>query len=332
MASPLLTPSFWRDRPVFVTGGSGLVGGAVIEALLDLGASVVCLWRDDAPQTYLRLSGMSERVTKVRGELEDRETLERIINEYEVKTVIHLAAQAIVTTANRNPLSTFESNVRGSYLLLEACRNAPLISEIIVASSDKAYGDQPILPYTEEMPLLARTPYDVSKACTDMIAQSYARTFDMPIAIARCGNFFGEGDLNWNRIIPGAMRSILRNEPPVIRSNGTLVRDYFYVRDGAAAYLLLAEKLATNPALRGEAFNFSSGACFSVLEITQKVLDIAGSSLTPVVLGEARNEILKQHLSSTKAKDLLGWEPRFSLEEGLKKTMEWYRGILNTHK
>lgn len=326
----LLPPIAWRDRPVFVTGGTGLVGSALVEELLELKASVVCLIRDDVPSAQLdRIEGFA-RVTKVYGELEHQALMERILGEYDIKTVFHLAAQAIVGVANRNPVSTFESNIRGTWSLLEACRRSPLVSEIIVASSDKAYGEQPVLPYTEDMPLLARNPYDVSKACTDMLAQTYAETFALPIAIARCGNFFGEGDCNWSRIVPGTIRSILRNERPIIRSDGTLVRDYFYVRDGAHAYRMLAEHLAQHPNIRGEAFNFSTDEEVTVIDLVQRITRLMGSSLEPVIQGNAPNEILHQHLSSKKAREQLGWTPQYSLDDGLRTTIAWYRNALTT--
>lgn len=320
--------SFWQDRPVFVTGASGLVGGFVVKQLLDRGANVISLVRDWVPDAELMQSECIDRITTVRGELEDQALLERVLNEYEIRTVLHLAAQAIVGVANRNPVSTYESNVRGTWCLLEACRHAPTVQQIVVASSDKAYGDQPKLPYDEDMPLLAKHPYDVSKACTDMIAQSYAYTFDSPVVISRCGNFFGEGDLNWNRIVPGTIRSAVRGEKPVIRSDGSFVRDYFYADDGALAYLLLAEKLAEKPELKGEAFNFSTEEPMTVIEIAQKVLDVMGSDLELDIRNEASNEILEQHLSAAKAREQLGWQPQYSMDDALKKTIDWYRSTL----
>lgn len=317
------TPIVWRDRPVFVTGGAGLVGAALVEELLGLGASVVCLIRDEVPSSLL-----PDAVIKVHGKLEDYALMERCLNEFEIKTVFHLAAQAIVGAGNRNPISTFESNIQGTWSLLEACRRSPWTTEIVVASSDKAYGEQPVLPYTEDMPLLARNPYDLSKACTDMLAQTYAATFNLPIMISRCGNFFGEGDCNWSRIVPGTVRSILRNERPIIRSDGTLVRDYFYVKDGAHAYRLLAEHVAKHPEARGEAYNFSTDEEVTVVDLVKKISQLMGSSLEPVIQGNAPNEILKQHLSSQKARAQLGWTPQFTLEDGLKRTIEWYRSHL----
>src|SRR5262245_2759232 len=235
--------SFWRDRPTFVTGATGLVGGWLVRRLLDLRADVVCLVRDWVPQSELVRAGLLERVKVVRGDVRDQPTLERALGEYEIDTVIHLAAQTIVGIANRNPVSTFETNIAGTWSLLEACRRSPLVKQIVVASSDKAYGEHEQLPYNEEAPLIGRHPYDVSKSCADLIAQSYAATYDLPVAVTRCGNLYGGGDLNWNRIVPGTIRSVIRDQRPVIRSDGKFVRDYFYVEDAAAANMLLAEKL-----------------------------------------------------------------------------------------
>ncbi len=319
---------FWQDRRVFVTGAFGLVGSMTVSRLRALGADVVVLRRDIVPQSELAHSDDFNRVITVDGDICDQPFMERILGEYEIRTVIHLAAQAIVGVANRNPVSTFESNIRGTWSLLEACRRSPLVEEIVVASSDKAYGDQPVLPYTEEMPLLAKHPYDVSKACTDMIAQSYALDFGMNITISRCGNFYGPGDLNWNRIVPGTIRAVLRGNPPTIRSDGSFVRDYFSVEDGADAYILLAEKMHGHTNLRGEVFNFSTEEPLTVLELTQKILDLMGSTMKPQVLNQASGEILKQHLSAKKARDVLGWTPKLPLEEGLKRTIAWYTDFL----
>lgn len=319
---------FWQGRSVFVTGATGLVGTFVVKRLLKLGALPVCLVRDRNCYSELVQSGLLDKVTVVHGELQDAALAERILGEYEVATVFHLAAQAIVGVANRNPMSTFDSNLRGTWTLLEACRRSPLVREIVVASSDKAYGDQPELPYTEDSPLLAKHPYDVSKACTDLIAQSYAHTFELPVTIARCGNFYGPGDTHWNRIIPGTIRSVLRNERPQIRSDGTSIRDYFYVEDGAEAYIALAEALASKPELRGEAFNFSNEEPLTVLEIVDHVLTLMKSDLKPEVLNTSSNEIAAQHLSATKARKVLGWKPKYTLEQGLIETIPWYTSLL----
>ncbi|HEU4432223.1 MAG TPA: NAD-dependent epimerase/dehydratase family protein, partial [Pyrinomonadaceae bacterium] len=237
---------------MFVTGASGLLGSWLVRRLLRAGADVVCLVRDWVPQSELVRGGLLDNVKVVRGDVRDRETVERALGEYEIDTVIHLAAQTIVGIANRNPVSTFESNVGGAWTLLEACRRSPSINSIVVASSDKAYGEHEQLPYNEDAPLAGRHPYDVSKSCADLIAQAYAATYDLPVAVTRCGNLYGGGDLNWNRIVPGTIRSVLRGQRPVIRSDGKFVRDYFYVEDGAAANMSLAEHLASNPSLKGQ--------------------------------------------------------------------------------
>jgi len=251
-----------------------------------------------------------------------------VLGEYEIDMAIHLAAQTIVGIANRNPVSTLETNIGGTWALLEACRRSPTVKQIVLASSDKAYGDQDRLPYDEEMPLQGRHPYDVSKSCADLIGQAYAVTYGLPVAITRCGNFYGGGDLNWNRIVPGTIRSVLRGQRPIIRSDGHYVRDYFYVEDAAAAYMLLAERLAENPDLRGQAFNFSNETQVTVLELVERILGLMGSDLEPDVRNEASNEIRCQYLSAAKARCMLGWRPLFTLEEGLQRTIDWYKDFL----
>ena len=320
---------FWQDKPVFVTGGSGLLGGWLVKRLVESGADVVCLMRDWVPQSELVQTKLFDKVKVVRGDVCDQALMERILGEYEIQTVFHLAAQTIVTIANRNPISTFETNIAGTWSLLEACRHSPKVAQIIIASSDKAYGDQIKLPYDENTPLQGQHPYDVSKSCADLIAHSYAASFGLPVAVTRCGNFYGGGDLNWNRIVPGTIRSVMRGQRPIIRSDGSFVRDYFYVEDGAAAYTLLAEKLAENPELKGEAFNFSNELQVSVLDLVNKILQLMDSKLKPEVLNEASNEIRHQYLSAEKARKLLGWTPQFSLEEGLTRTLAWYTSYLS---
>jgi CDP-glucose 4,6-dehydratase len=316
---------FWRDRPTLVTGASGLVGGWLVKRLVAAGADVVCLVRDWVPQSELVRTKLVDQVKTVRGELRDQKLLERVLGEFEVDTVMHLAAQTIVPIANRNPVSTFETNVAGTWALLEACRRSPAVKQIVVASSDKSYGDQEHLPYDETMPLAGRHPYDVSKSAADLIAQSYATTYGLPVLITRCGNFYGGGDLNWSRIVPGTIRSVLRGKRPVIRSDGQFVRDYFYVEDGAAAYTLSAERLAADPALKGEAFNFSNEQPINVLEVTNLILKLMRSDLKPDVRNEAANEIRCQYLSAGKAREKLGWRPLFEMEEGIGLTVDWYR-------
>jgi len=322
--------SFWRDRPTFVTGATGLVGGWLVQRLLESGAEVVCLERDWVPQSELMRSGTRDRVRIVTGDVIDQALMERILGEYEIRTVLHLAAQTIVGIANRNPISTFETNIAGTWSILEACRHSPRVEQIVLASSDKAYGEHEALPYDESAPLQGRHPYDVSKSCGDLIATAYAKTYQLPVVITRCGNFYGGGDLNWNRIVPGTVRSVLRDEAPVIRSDGLSVRDYFYVEDGAVAYMLLAESLAEHPELSGEAFNFSNETQVSVLELVQFILELMGSQLEPDVRDEATNEIRNQYLSAEKARRELGWSPLYSLDEGLRRTIEWYRAFIET--
>lgn len=319
---------FWQDRSTFVTGATGLVGGWLVKRLTEAGADVVCLVRDWVPQSELVRSHQLDHVRVVRGDVCDQALLERALGEYEIDTVIHLAAQTIVTIANRNPVSTFATNIGGTWALLEACRRSPSVRQIVVASSDKAYGDQEVLPYVEDAPMQGRHPYDASKSCADLVALSYAKTFGLPVAITRCGNFFGGGDLNWNRIVPGTIRSVLRNQRPIVRSDGSFIRDYFYVEDGAAAYMLLAERLAADPSLKGEAFNFSNEVQITVLDLVRRILTLMGSSLEPDVRNEASHEIRHQYLSAEKARRLLGWAPLFTLDEGLERTLAWYREFL----
>ena len=319
---------FWRDRPTFITGATGLVGGWLVKSLVAAGADVVCLVRDWVPDCELVRSGHLDKVKVVRGDITDQELLERALGEHEIDTVIHLAAQTIVGIANRNPVSTFEANIAGTWRLLEACRRSPRVKQIVIASSDKAYGDQETLPYDETTPLQGQHPYDVSKSCADLISYTYAKSYDLPVTITRCGNFYGGGDLNWNRIVPGTVRSILRGQAPVIRSDGSFIRDYFYVEDGAAAYMLLAESMAKDPSLRGEAFNFSNELQVTVLDLTHKILGLMGSDLTPEVRNEASNEIKHQYLSAAKARRMLDWEPLFTLDGGLEKTIRWYTEFL----
>lgn len=317
--------SFWNNRNVFVTGASGLLGAVLVEQLIRDGALVTCLLRDWVPQSRLITHEATSRIKVVRGELEDYLLLLRALNEHEIDTVFHLGAQTIVGTASRSPLSTFESNIRGTYNLLEACRECSrLVQRVVVASSDKAYGSQEHLPYTEEMPPIGRFPYDVSKSCADLISLSYFHTYGLPVAVTRCGNLFGPGDLNNNRLIPGTIRSILRNEAPVIRSNGKFIRDYFFVRDAANAYLRLAERLPS-PAITGEAFNFGTEEPMSVIDVVSIVLQLMNrQDLKPAILNQATHEIERQYLDCAKARRVLAWKPDYTFKEGLLETIEWY--------
>jgi len=321
--------SFWLDRPVFVTGCAGFLGSWLTIALVEAGAVVVGLIRDEVPFSHLRRSGYQDRFAVVRGDVTDYELVERVLNEYEIDAVFHLAAQTIVTIANRAPFSTFETNVKGTWTVLEAARRSPKITRVVVASSDKAYGVHEKLPYTEDAPLLGCHPYDVSKACTDLIARAYVATYDLPVAVTRCANLYGGGDLNWNRIVPGTMRSVIRSERPIVRSDGTPLRDYLYVQDGVYAYLTLA-RLMDEPGVRGAALNFGMDAPKSVLEMVQAIIAVSNHpELEPVVLADAPHEIQAQYLDSSKARRVLGWTSRYSLEDGLRETLGWYQEFLN---
>jgi CDP-glucose 4,6-dehydratase len=311
-----------------VTGATGIVGSWLVKELIALGAYVVALIRDSDPQSELFRSGDIGRISVVNGRLEDFWALERAVSHYETDTVFHLGAQTLVGVAHHMPLPTFESNIRGSYSLLEACRlHARLVRRIVVASSDKAYGEVVDLPYHETMPLAGRHPYEVSKSCTDLLAQCYHHTYSLPVAIARCGNIYGGGDLNWSRIVPGTIRSLLNGERPVIRSDGTFRRDYIYVRDVVDAYLRLAEALDDERA-RGQAFNFSLESPLTVLEMVSALQQVMNCmDVVPDIRGDAIGEIRDQFLTSRKAREWLGWTPRFGLEEGLRETVEWYRAL-----
>jgi CDP-glucose 4,6-dehydratase len=319
----------WKDRTVFVTGATGLVGSWLCPRLLGKGARVVVLVRDWDPQSELIRSGLINQCSVVSGRLEDYSSIERAISEYEADTVFHLGAQAIVGTAYQSPLATFEANIRGTYQLLEACRiHHNLVKRVVVASSDKAYGEAAILPYTEDMPVNGRHPYDVSKSCTDLLAMTYAQTYALPVAVARCGNIFGGGDLNWSRIVPGTIRMILEGKRPMLRSDGTFTRDYIFVQDVVDAYLVLAEFSSMDSA-RGQAFNFSPERQLTVLELTKLILEIMGrSDLEPEIQNSARAEIRDQYLNASKAKEVLQWSVKRTLHEGLESTISWYRNYL----
>lgn len=326
-----MTSNFWKNKNILITGCTGFLGSWLTIELVKRGANVVGLIRDLIPKSNLNWSGFNKEINIVRGEIENYLLLKRTINEYEIDTVFHLAAQTIVTIANRNPLSTLESNIKGTWNILEACRRNPDVKRIVVASSDKAYGDQEILPYDEKTSLKGSHPYDVSKSCSDLIAFSYANTYKLPVCITRCGNFYGGGDLNFNRIIPGTIRSIINKENPIIRSDGKLIRDYFYIEDAVEAYLLLAERME-KLTINGEAFNFSNEIQVTVLELVNKIIKLMNSNLKPKILNIASNEIKHQYLSAKKAREILNWKPNHTLNEGLKKTINWYKDFLNISK
>lgn len=322
----------WSERTVLVTGAAGFVGSWLTERLLADGAHVVALLPEVDPRSHFARAGLEDRVTVAPGLLEDERAVTRAVLAHGVDTVFHLGAQTIVGTAHRDPVGTFEANIRGTYLLLDACRRSGgAVQRIVVASSDKAYGTSDQLPYTESMPLHGVQPYEVSKSCTDLLAQSYAITYDLPVAVARCGNIYGGGDLNWSRIVPGTLRSLLRDETPLIRSDGTLIRDYLHVDDVVEAYLSLAGWLDGAPSRAdGIGFNFSDEAPRSVLEIYRATCAALGRDVEPTVLGQASDEIPEQHLDASRARSVLGWKASVDLPDGLRRTAGWYADLLAT--
>lgn len=317
--------SFWKNKTAFVTGATGFVGAHIARSLVEQEARVVCLQRDAVRSNSLDTLGIRSRVTVVNGQVEDFVLMERIINEYEIEAVFHLAAQALVGTANRSPLSTFESNIRGTYSLLEACRISETVKRVVVASSDKAYGTHKKLPYEEDYALNGLYPYDASKVCTDVIARSFAYTYKTPVVVTRFANIYGPGDMNMSRIIPGTIVSVLKGESPVIRSDATPKRDFVYTDDVARAYLLLAEKIEI---VQGEALNFGTGKSIQMLDLVNRIIILAGKDkeLEPNILLKAKisREIDEQYLGSEKATKMLNWKPEITLDEGLKRTIDWY--------
>jgi CDP-glucose 4,6-dehydratase len=323
-----MTELFWEDKPVLITGATGLLGTALVKELVRNKAHIVCLLRDWIPQSELLRAPNTIGADIVTGEITDQPLIERVLGEYEIETVFHVAAQTIVGVANRNPISTFESNIKGTWTILESCRRSPAVNSVLVASSDKAYGCQG-LPYTEDKPLKGTYPYDVSKACADMLSQSYAKTYGLPVCITRCANFYGPGDFNWNRLVPGTIRSVIRKQPIVIRSDGKSIRDYLYIEDAANGYLTIAKHLANHKKkFVGEAFNLSTETPISTFELVEKIRFLMKSSVEIDVQNQATNEIQEQWLTSKKVLEMTGWKPKHSLEVGLKRTIKWYQEFL----
>ncbi len=323
--------NYWSHKNVFISGCTGILGSWLTIKLVESGANVIGLIRDMVPKSNLNWSGFHNKINIVRGTLSDYELLIRILNEYEVDTVFHLAAQTIVTIANRSPLSTFESNIKGTWNLLEAIRQTSTVKKLVVASSDKAYGEHKTLPYEEDFPLQGRHPYDVSKSCVDLITQSYYYTYRLPVGIIRCGNIYGGGDLNFNRVIPGTIRDLYYNERPIIRSDGSPVRDYIYVKDAVNAYIILARALDREE-LWGQTFNFSNEQPITVLKLVKKIIIISGkNNILPKIIGKGRQkgEIHNQYLSSKKARKYLNWKINYSISEGLRETINWYSVFLD---
>jgi CDP-glucose 4,6-dehydratase len=324
----MVNDNFWRDKNIFITGATGFLGSWVAKSLIEKNANVITLVRDKFPKCNFFLSGLDKHSTQVHGQLEDYHFIERVLNEYEVDTVFHMAAQTIVQTANRSPIGTFKSNIEGTWNIMEATRNAKLIKRVVVASSDKAYGTQPQLPYTEEMSLQGEHPYDVSKSCADLISQSYHKTYGLPVAVTRCANLYGGGDLNYNRLIPGIIKAIIQKKDFIIRSDGSMQRDYMYVKDGVDGYLKLGEKI-DNPQIKGKGFNFGTETPLSVIDVFRKVKQILNTEINEQILGEAKGEIDKQYLGTQKVKELLNWYPQHTFEQGVKETFDWYNHFKN---
>lgn len=320
--------NYWKGKNIFITGANGFVGSWLTQRIVDLGSNVICLIRDVIPESWFNLSGYDKKVTIVNGNIEDISVIKRVFSEYNIDTVFHLAAQPIVGVSIKNPIATFEANIKGTWNILEACRNYQDIKRVIIASSDKAYGESKKLPYTEDMPLQGSNPYDCSKSCADLIAQMYHRTYGLPVAISRCANFFGGGDYNFSRIVPGTILSILKNEAPIIRSDGKYIRDYLYIKDAVEGYISLAQKLE-NKTIQGEAFNFSNECHYTVLELVNLILKLMKrQDLKPKILNETKHEIKNQYLSSKKANKILGWKSKYDVENGLVETIDWYKKYL----
>lgn len=325
-----MSTSYWQGKRVMVTGATGMVGSWLCAALVQKGAHVVAMVRDRIPNSNLYRMGLHEKVDVAHGDICDYEKCLRVLNEYEIDTLFHLAAQTIVGIANRAPLSTFDANIRGTWNLLEAARLTPTIKRVVFASSDKAYGAQDDLPYYEDAPLVGLHPYDASKSCSDLIAQTYAHAYGLPVGISRCGNIFGGGDLNWNRIVPETMKAVFEDRAPVIRSNGAPTRDYLYVKDVAEAYLCLGQNMDREE-LRGRAYNFSYELPKTVLEMVDTTLSALGATHLKADVqgtGMPAGEIPHQYLASARSRDELGWKPTYGLEDGLRETWDWYRALL----
>ena len=320
--------NFWKGKNVLVTGADGFIGSWVAKTLIEKDANVITIIRDIKKKNNIDILNLKNNIDIIPGDLVNYDNCSRTINEYNIDTVFHIAAQAIVGPANKSPLSTFESNIKGTWNVLEVCRLNDNVKRIVVASSDKAYGQQKNLPYTEESPLLGYYPYDASKACADILARCYFKTYSMSLAITRNANTYGPADMNFSRIIPDTIKSIIEGKQPVIRSDGSFERDYMFIKDAVRSYLTLAENLHRKEII-GQAFNFGSEEKISVLDLFKKILKIMGKEdVKPKILGQAKNEIDRQYLSIEKAKKLLNWSPKYNIDEGLRETLGWYRAYL----
>jgi len=323
--SDYMNEKFWKEKKVLVTGATGFVGSHIIKKLVSYGTDVIALVRSQDPRSYFYSEGLDKKVINAYGDLKDHDRIYDIITRYEIETILHLGAQPIVGTAFVSPLETFRTNIEGTINVLEGARKSPLVKQIVVASSDKAYGKSEKLPYTEDMPLMGSAPYEVSKSCTDLISLSYAQTYGMPVTVTRFGNIYGPGDLNFNRIVPGAIKAALTNSVLNIRSDGKMIREYLYVEDVVNGYLMLAENIEKT---KGEAFNFSSGERLKVIEVVEKIAKVMGKKIETKILNTAKNEIPEQYLSSEKVRKLLGWKAGYTFERGIEKTIPWYEKIL----
>lgn len=320
--------NFWKNKKVFITGYEGFLGSWLSKALINEGARVIGLDRVyQRPKSILK--GLRASIICIKGDVSDLALVKKIINKYKPPVIFHLAAEAIVGKANKNPVKTFKSNIQGTWNILESCRDGNFIKGLIIASSDKAYGSHKNLPLTEDMPLQGIYPYDVSKSCADRLAIAYYHTYKVPVCVTRCGNVYGPGDLNFSRIVPDAVQSILRKKKFIIRSDGKFTRDYVYVEDIVRGYILLAEKME-GLKLYGQTFNFSNEKPITVLSLFKKIVQAFGKKVPkPEILNKAKYEIRHQYLSAKKAKSILGWKPECTLERGLKKTIDWYADLEN---
>lgn len=313
--------SLLNKKKILITGGAGFIGSWLAKELIDLGARVIVL---DLKDSHPILNDLQKKPILIRGDVRSYNLVKTILRERHPDFIFHFAAQTIVGIANRNPLPTLKTNIAGTWHILEAARCYPA-KGIIIASSDKAYGDQPVIPYKENTPLVGMHPYDVSKSSADLIAQMYFKTYQLPLCIIRSANVFGGGDIHFSRVIPETIRAAFYNKSPIIRSDGRFERDYLYIKDEINGCLMLAGALFKKREVLGQAFNFGTNHPYFVEEVVKIILDLMQkNNLKPLILNEAKNEIRNQSLDFSKAKKLLGWQPQYSLKDGLKETIQWY--------
>ena len=316
---------FWDGRNVLVTGAGGFKGSHLVEELSKTDANIISLVRDFDPRSYFETEGLGKKSTVVIGDIKDPVKIADIMSRYDINSVFHLGAQPLVTTALRNPKETLESNIMGTVNVLEAARLYSNATEILVVSSDKAYGPCDKLPYSETERLQGRAPYDVSKSCADLIAQMYAKVFDMPVTVSRCANVFGPGDLNLDRLVPGIMEAVIKGKALNIRSDGKMIREYIYVKDSVDGYMTLLENIDKT---RGEAFNIAGKEILSVIDAVNRVSSALGQQVSMNILNKAKAEIGEQYLDGSKIKNLLGWEPETPFDDAVRQTYDWYKQVL----